>query len=83
MYQNKLLFLLPIGITPLHYAAKKGYSNIFKMIFDEIKDKSPKDNCELTPLHNAAQNGHEEICNMLLGKVENKNPKDINGKSKF
>ena len=53
------------------------------MIFDEIKDKSPKDNCELTPLHNAAQNGHEEICNMLLGKVENKNPKDINGKSKF
>jgi ankyrin repeat protein len=71
-----------MGYTPLHDAA--GYSNpirleIFKLIFDNVQDKEPKDNKGRTPLHHAAKYGNLEVCKLIIGEIENKNPMDSAG----
>jgi len=70
------------GCTPLHEAA--GYPNpkrleIFKLIFDNVEDKEPKDKEGRTPLHHAAKYGNLEVCKLIMGEIEDKNPTDTAG----
>ena len=70
------------GCTPLHEAA--GYPNprrleIFKLIFDNVEDKEPKDKDGRTPFHHAAKYGNLEVCKLIIGETENKNPSDSAG----
>ena len=43
--------------TPLHNAALTGRLDIFKLIFDSVEKKNPKDYFGNTPLHKAADGG--------------------------
>ena len=66
-----------MGRTPLHVAAE--YPNpitleIFKLIFDNVQDKEPKDKEGSTPLHYAAKYGNLEVCRLIIGETDNKNP---------
>ena len=67
------------GWTPLHYAAKDGYSATCELIINEVKDKNPKSESGLTPLHFAARNGQLSICQLIVDNVQDKNPKDKTG----
>ena len=62
-------------------AAECGHVQSFKLIFEEIEEKNPKDNNGITPLHIAAAHGYVEICKMILDSVPDKNPKAWNGKT--
>ena len=71
-----------LGYTPLHDAAGNQNRNrmeIFKLIFDNVEDKEPKDNNGRTPLHHAAKYGHLEVCKLIIGEIEDKNPTDTAG----
>ena len=69
------------GLTPLHRAAFDGFLEIFKLIFENVEEKSPRDSGEgFTPLHYAAMYGHLEICKCIISKVEDKDLA-INSKS--
>ena len=80
-----------MGRTPLHVAAGScpvgnptGYPNpirleIFKLIFDNVQDKEPKNKDGRTPLHHAAKYGNLEVCKLIIGETENKNPTDSAG----
>mgnify|MGYP002045167338 FL=1 len=71
------------GRTPLHCAAQDDPSpiklEIFKLIFDNVQDKEPKDKDGRTPFHHAAKYGNLEVCKLIIGETENKNPSDSAG----
>ena len=71
------------GRTPLHCAAQDDPSpirlDIFKLIFDNVQDKEPKDKDGRTPFHHAAKYGNLEVCKLIIGETENKNPSDSAG----
>ena len=54
------------GMTPLHYAANKGDSEILKVIGRFPVDFNAKDNAGCTPLHYASLNGHTDFSYNLL-----------------
>ena len=69
------------GFTPLHFAARKGHSSIFKQIAFKVEEKNPKSkNNFITPLHEAANNGKLDICIYILNHLKNSNDKIINPK---
>ena len=70
------------GCTPLHVAAYYGHFEVFKLIFEKVKDKNPRDSLKDTLLHRAASNGQLEICKYILSKVEDKDLA-INSKNSF
>ncbi|QOD37980.1 ankyrin repeat domain-containing protein [Candidatus Wolbachia massiliensis] len=67
------------GRTPLHYAAKQGYTEIVKILIDKKANIDEKTNNGLTPLHYAAKYGYTEIVEILIDKKANVNEKDNNG----
>ena len=42
-------------MTPFHFAAKMGHFDIYKLIFDHLHDKNPRDGNGRTPLHAAVK----------------------------
>ena len=53
--------------TPLHLAAKRGRTNIVRLLV--ARDKTcvnDEDDCSNTALHLAAQKGHNKVCQLLL-----------------
>ena len=84
-------------VTPLHLAAQKGHSLIFKLIFDQIRIpasrpgdvsthhdvvKNPPDNyAGNTPLHFAVRNGHSSICSIILKNLEFVHPENKSGQT--
>ena len=63
-------------LPPLHVAAFSGQTEIFRLIFDKVDDKNPKDRKGRTPLHFAARDNCTEICRIILNVVQDKNPRD-------
>ena len=47
-------------------AAKKGHTEIFQLIFDQVQEKNPADAHGYTPLHIAARYGSYEVCKLIL-----------------
>ena len=68
-------------MTPLHYAARKGYLQICQEIIERVDDKNPKDLSGMTPLHHAAANGSMGVCRLILKNVDERNPKTNQGKT--
>ena len=70
-------------MTTFHMAAKHGYFRICKLIFDNIKDKNPKNVDDETPLHYVAKAGFLEICQLIIDNKwtmwTDKNPGDESG----
>lgn len=44
------------GETPLHDAAVRDHTEIYRLIMDSVEDKNPKDFDSDTPRHRAAEN---------------------------
>ena len=68
------------GVTPLHSAAKMGRFDIYKLIFDHLEDKDPRDNNGKSSLHAAVQDlslFHNEN-HMKIFKYNFENGIDVN-----
>ena len=66
-------------MTPLHYAAKFGHTEIFRVLIDRIdriEDKNPKDVKGNTPLHKATNSGHLAIVRIIRVRIIEINPKN-------
>ena len=69
------------GLTPLHIAPGSGYTDIFRLIFENVQDKNPPDSYGDTPLHLAARRYKVEICRLILAHVHDKQPLNNQGKT--
>lgn len=63
------------GLTPLHYAAKKGHTDLVRWFLEHKASYSEVDKCDLTPLHNAVIYEHLEVIKELLIHGANCNAK--------
>ena len=68
------------GWTPLHTAALKGHTVIYKIIMKKLTDKNPL-LCGFSPLHLAALGGNLEMCKLILENISDKNPVGAHGKT--
>ena len=64
--------------TPLHFAARDGYSKAVQLLIDNGADVNCLDGDQATPLHEAAKNDHVETARMLLERGA-----DINARQKW
>ncbi|MDR2793722.1 MAG: ankyrin repeat domain-containing protein [Treponema sp.] len=69
------------GITPLHYAARQGYTGLIAYLLDRDADVGMKTAAGSTPLHEAAMNGHIAGMEMLIAKGADVNAQDAKGNS--
>lgn len=67
------------GLTPLHWAAFKGFADIVELLLGKGADAGVKGGPGVTPLMQAAMNGHAAICSQLLAKGANVNEPDNDG----
>ena len=85
---KKVASLLGAGIEPnskdkydntaLHYASKKGHSEIVKLLLEKGANVNAQDNdIGYTVLHRASMAGHLEVAKLLLDKGANINAQDI------
>ena len=61
------------GMLPLHYAAEKGHTYVFKALLEIAKEHNTKVNHGETLLRLAAGNGHLSIVNIILGNIDARN----------
>jgi ankyrin repeat protein len=54
------------GMTPLHWAAQKGFLGIVGQLVVAGADLNAKDDESWRPIHWAVQNGHKEVVDALL-----------------
>ena len=54
------------GMTPLHWAAQKGFLAIVGQLVVRGADLNAKDDEDWRPIHWAVQNGHTEVVEVLL-----------------
>ncbi|MBQ7607068.1 MAG: ankyrin repeat domain-containing protein, partial [Desulfovibrionaceae bacterium] len=54
--------------TPLHWAARNGYTEVAKLLIDKGADVNAKNEDGHTPLHWAARNGYTEVAKLLIDK---------------
>ena len=67
------------GRTPIHTAAKCHDVSIFKLIFENVGEKNPKQRDEYpyyTPLYIAATHGNIAMCKMIMENIDEKYPLD-------
>jgi len=55
------------GWTPLHYAARRGYTNVVKLLLAKSADVSAKDKNGRTALDYARTAGHADVVELLRG----------------
>ena len=58
-----------MGLSPLHYACRKGYRDIVKLLLGKDADVNQISNTNVTPLHMAVQSGNKEIIQLLSEAV--------------
>ncbi|KAF3925690.1 Ankyrin-1 [Arthrobotrys entomopaga] len=56
------------GLTPLSYAARKGFKSVVELLLEKGANRESKDHLGRTPLLFAAEKGYEEIVKLLLAK---------------
>ena len=59
--------------------AKKGHTDVSRLIMDKLENKNPSDTTGWTPFHDAAFNGHVAVCMVLMNNLADKNPGDYRG----
>jgi ankyrin repeat protein len=67
------------GITPLHYAARQGYTGLIAYLLDRDADVNMKTAAGSTPLHEAAMNGYLTSMEMLIAHGADVNAQDAKG----
>ena len=68
--------------SDLHSAVTFGFTyESFKLLFENVKNKNPRNDWGETPLHHAVEEGRLEICNFIIENIAEKNPKDHQGKT--
>ena len=79
-----------LGLTPLHYAAERGFADVYQLLMDNLEDKSLADQLtkfdpygHWSPLHIAARKGHFQVCKLILDDVKEKNPKSAKDYGRF
>ena len=77
----KMPFKNKVGLTPFHFAALYGHSNVFNFIIqnNDITEMNPANDEGFTPLHYAAKSGQLEICTVIIENVKDKNPANNKG----
>ena len=77
----KMPFKNKVGLTPFHFAALYGHSNVFNFIIqnNDITEMNPANDEGFTPLHYAAKTGQLEICTVIIENVKEKNPANNQG----
>ena len=68
------------GLTPLHYAAAAGHSEICEVILENTEDKNPAANNGYTVFHGAAQRGQLKVIRLLIDNEVDRRP-IYNGKT--
>eukprot|EP00451_Oxyrrhis_marina_P028228 CAMPEP_0204337142 /NCGR_PEP_ID=MMETSP0469-20131031/20080_1 /ASSEMBLY_ACC=CAM_ASM_000384 /TAXON_ID=2969 /ORGANISM="Oxyrrhis marina" /LENGTH=678 /DNA_ID=CAMNT_0051321119 /DNA_START=1 /DNA_END=2033 /DNA_ORIENTATION=- len=72
----------PSGMTPLHFAARRGYEEIVGILLEAKADPGSANATGMTPLHHAAAGGHKEIIEFLCDEAKaNLFVRDNNGMS--
>jgi ankyrin repeat protein len=69
------------GISPLHFAAREGYSGIVSLLLAKEADINIKSASGTTPLHEAARSGNISIMETLLAEGAEVNAQDAKGNS--
>ena len=69
------------GLAPLHYACKRGYRDIVKLLLDKEADVNQISNESMTPLHAASTSGNKEIIKLLFDAGADINATDKAGKT--
>jgi len=54
------------GMTPLHWAARAGHSEVAKVLLTHKADVDAMDSIRQTPLQLASSNGHKDVAELLL-----------------
>jgi ankyrin repeat protein len=67
------------GITPLHYAAREGYTGLVEYLLDKRTDINVKNAAGTTPLHEAARSGNLIIMDLLISHGADVNAQDAKG----
>jgi hypothetical protein len=67
------------GLTPLHYAASRGYVEVARLLLENGADVNAKNEHGITPLHVAASEGHAEVVRLLLEHGADANARDEDG----
>ena len=67
--------------TPLHQAARKGHTEVVKILLNAGGRTNAKGRYGITPLHWAARWGQTEVVEPLLDAGADINPKDKDGKT--
>ena len=70
-----------MGLSPLHYACRKGYRDIVKLLLGKDADVNQISNTNVTPLHMAVQSGNKEIIQLLSEAGADLNATDKAGKT--
>jgi hypothetical protein len=67
------------GLTPLHYAASRGYVEVARLLLENGADVNAKNEHGITPLHFAASEGHADVARLLLERGADANARDEDG----
>ncbi len=70
-----------MGFAPLHYASKKGYRDIVKLLLDKEADVNLISNESVTPLHMAVNSGNKEVIKLLIDAGADINATDRGGRT--
>ncbi|MGV8120020.1 MAG: ankyrin repeat domain-containing protein [Candidatus Xenobiia bacterium LiM19] len=71
------------GLTPLHWAALKGYKDVAELLLAKLDHLDPRDCDDLTPLHWAAIEGQKEMVEFLLSRGAEIQSRDKGGLTPF
>jgi len=71
----------PEGCTPLHLAAKYGYSMTVRRLLQFQADVHARDHAERTPAHWSAFKGHLDIVKLLVESGADVNARDTGGRT--
>ena len=69
------------GITPLHWAAGHGMTNVVRLLIEAGADVNTRDASSYTPLHQAVSSGHLEVARALIGAGADVNVRSSQGET--
>ena len=69
------------GCAPIHYASRKGYRDIVKLLLEKGADAAQISNQSVTPLHMAVMSGNKEVIQLLAEAGADLDATDKEGKT--
>lgn len=69
------------GLSPLHFACRKGYKDIVKLLLEKGANVNALSNTSVTPLHFAAASGNKEVIKLAVDGGADVSATDKEGKN--